>query len=178
MFPSADTSPCLPLPSSGFRGRPFREPCGSPPSPVLWAHKTARPSFPLASGFPWPTVPPMVRRGWGALLGSWEIPVESCPELETPATPAALALSVVRVLPSAKSTASASQRYKISELNLHGLFPRCVRFVPTSHPVNSNTRYRPACYALAGRDLHPLDFIRKFHLTHLGSSFSKLYQAR
>jgi hypothetical protein len=30
----------------------------------------------------------MVRRRWRALLGSWEIPLEACPELGTPATPA------------------------------------------------------------------------------------------
>jgi len=29
----------------------------------------------------------MVRRGWGAILGSWEIPLEACPDLGTPATP-------------------------------------------------------------------------------------------
>src|SRR5882762_8885228 len=29
----------------------------------------------------------MVRRSWRALLGSWEILVEACPELGTPATP-------------------------------------------------------------------------------------------
>ncbi len=88
MFPSPDTSACSPLPSSGYRGRPSREPCGSPPSQVLWVRKTARPSVPVASGFPWRPVPPVVRRRWGALLGSWEIPVEACPELGTPAIPA------------------------------------------------------------------------------------------
>jgi len=88
MFPSADTSACSPLPSSGYRGCSLRKPCGSPPSPVLRGRKTARPSFPVASGFPWQSVPPMVRRRWGALLGSWEIPLEACPELGTPATPA------------------------------------------------------------------------------------------
>ena len=88
MFPSADTSACSPLPSSGCRGRSLRKPCGSPPSPVLRGRKTARPSFPVASGFPWRSVPPMVRRRWRALLGSWEIPLEACPELGTPATPA------------------------------------------------------------------------------------------
>src|SRR5215831_11448587 len=41
--------------------------------------------------------------------------------------------------------ASASPRETISELNLHGLLPHCVRFAPTSRPVNGNTRYRPAC---------------------------------
>jgi len=54
-------------------------------------------------------------------------------------------ISVVRMLPSALLTASASQPAEFSELNLHGLLPCCVRFAPTSHPVNGNTRYRPAC---------------------------------
>jgi hypothetical protein len=47
----------------------------------------------------------------------------------------------------------------ISELNPHGLLTHCVRFAPTSCPVNGNTRYRPARYrfdraglAPAGRD--------------------------
>ena len=54
-------------------------------------------------------------------------------------------ISVVRMLPSASLTASASRQAEFSELNLHGLLPCCVRFAPTSHPVNGNTRYRPAC---------------------------------
>src|ERR1700681_367385 len=49
------------------------------------------------------------------------------------------------MLPSASLTASASQRAEFSELNLPGLLPCCVRFAPTSHPVNGNTHYRPAC---------------------------------
>ncbi len=48
------------------------------------------------------------------------------------------------MLPSALLTASASQQAEFSELNLHGLLPCCVRFAPTSRPVNGNTRYRPA----------------------------------
>src|ERR1039457_1165104 len=36
-----DTSTCSSLPSSGYRGRPLREPCGSPPSQVLLNRKTA-----------------------------------------------------------------------------------------------------------------------------------------
>ena len=46
-----------------------------------------------------------------ALLGSWEIPLEACPELGTPATPARPRNSGrCRILPSATLTASASQR--------------------------------------------------------------------
>jgi hypothetical protein len=72
-------------------------------------------------------------------------------------------ISVARMLPSALLTASASQPAEFSELNLHGLLPCCVRFAPTSHPVNGNTRFRPVCSTLTGRDLHPLDSNKKFH---------------
>jgi hypothetical protein len=48
--------------------------------------------------------------------------------------------------------------------DLRGLLPRCVRFAPTSHPVNGNTRYWPVCSTLTRRDLHPLDRTKRFHL--------------
>jgi hypothetical protein len=60
-------------------------------------------------------------------------------------------------------TASASQLAEFSELNLHGLLPCCVRFAPTSHPVNGNTRFRSVCSTVTERDFHPLDSIKKFH---------------
>jgi len=82
------------------------------------------------------------------------------------------------VLPSALLTASASQPAEFSELNLHGLLPCCVRFAPTSRPVNGNTRFRPVCSTLTGRDLHPLDSIKKFHRFIFGSSSSRLFPAR
>jgi hypothetical protein len=71
--------------------------------------------------------------------------LEACPELVTPATPAR-PRSVGR--PDAafrlvNSVGIALSRF--SELNLRGLLPCCVRFAPTSRPVNGNTRYRPAC---------------------------------
>jgi hypothetical protein len=43
---------CFPLPSSGYRGRSLRKPCGSPPSPVLWGRKTAQPSLRASFGRP------------------------------------------------------------------------------------------------------------------------------
>ena len=82
------------------------------------------------------------------------------------------------MLPSALLTASASQPAEFSELNLHGLLPCCVRFAPTSRPVNGNTRFRPVCSTLTGRDLHPLDSIKKFHRLIFGSSSSRLFPAR
>src|SRR5215813_8655762 len=84
-FLSADSYACFPLPSSGFRGRPFPVPCGSPPSPVLWGRKTAPVSVRASSGRPLvartsrPIAgggPPWCERKWGALFGSWAIPVE------------------------------------------------------------------------------------------------------
>jgi len=143
MFPSPATYVCSPLPSSGYRGRSLRKPCGSPPSSVLRAHKTARPSFqspPVSLGGQL-----LSARGDGEL--SWvpgESLLEACPELGTPATPArprdigrpSAAFRLVN------SVGIATSRF--SELNLHGLLLCCVRFAPTSHPVNGNTRYRPA----------------------------------
>jgi hypothetical protein len=85
---------------------------------------------------------PLSSEKWRALMGSWAIPVDTCPGLETPATPARpRSNGRCRILPSAEMTASASQRDKISELNPHGLLPNCVRFTPTSRPVNGNTRF-------------------------------------
>src|SRR6266699_3199306 len=86
--------------------------------------------FPLAGRYL-----PMVRRRWRALLGSWEIPLEACPELGTPAT---LAQPCIIGRPDTtfhSLTASASQRAEFSELNLCGLLPCCVRFAPTSRPM-------------------------------------------
>jgi len=41
----------------------------------------------VASGLPWRPSYRSCERRWGALLGSWEIPLETCPELATPAIP-------------------------------------------------------------------------------------------
>ena len=89
------------------------EPCGSPPSSVLWGRKTAPPSFLAPFGRPSGTpLPPLLQceRRWRALLGSWAIPVEACLGLETPAIPARPRyIGRYRMLPSASFTASASQ---------------------------------------------------------------------
>src|SRR5215831_2012060 len=56
---------------------------------------------------------------------------------------------------------------RISELNLHGLLPHCVRFAPTSHPVNGNTRYRPACSLWPGGTYTRWIPLRSFAITSL-----------
>ena len=88
MFPSADTSACSPLPSSGYRGRSLWNPAVPHLHRYygfvrLLVHLSRSPPVSLGG-----SVPPMVRRRWGALLGSWEIPLKACPELGTPAIPA------------------------------------------------------------------------------------------
>jgi hypothetical protein len=145
-FLSSDTCTCSPLPSSGSRGRSLRKPCGSPPSQVLRVRKTAPPSVcgrlwsPLAAAFPLSRAKMVSSPGF---LGN---PFESMPRARDSGDPGTTSqISVVRMLPSALLTASASQQAEFSELNLRGLLPCCVRFAPTSHPVNGNTRYRPAC---------------------------------
>jgi len=75
-------------------------------------------------------------------VSSWAIPLAACPGLGTPAILARPCVNGrCQMLPSARLTASASQREKISELIPHGLLPCCLRFAPTSHPVNGKTRY-------------------------------------
>src|ERR1700681_4233362 len=91
------------------------------------------------------------------------------------------------MLPSAAETASASQRCKISELNLHGLLPCCVRFGTHQSPGEWQHSL-PACsLALTGRDFHPLDFIKWFPLLHYwflhfhaypSATYRKSYTAR
>ena len=158
-----DTSAWFRLPSSGYRGRPSPEPCGSPISLVLCGSKTARRSVTDTSGLPWcrltatsricslrseeilatsgglvvsRQVKPHLcfRQRSGALLRSREVSVKACPGLGTPAILDRLALRRVQMLPSARLTASASQRYKFSGLNTRGLLSHCVRFVTHQSP--------------------------------------------
>ena len=138
-------APVPPFPPVG----PVAAPCGSPAVPHLHRYygvvRLLIHPCAIASGFPWRSRFRSCERRWRALLGSWGIPLEACPELGTPATSARpcnsgrpdAAFRLVNGVGIATS--------RISELNLHGLLPCCVRFAPTSRPVNGNTRYRPAC---------------------------------
>jgi hypothetical protein len=69
-------------------------------------------------------------------------PCGACPGLGTPASRPDLANNGrCQILPSARLNTSASPRQTISGLNPHGLLPPCLRFTPTSRPVNGKTRY-------------------------------------
>jgi hypothetical protein len=131
MFPSTDTSVRPPLPSSGYRGRPFREPCGSPPSPVLWASKTARPSIPSAFGLPWQPGTSHGEEGMGSSPGFLGNPFGSMPRSRDSGDSGnALALAGDRMQPSTLQTASASQRSQFRS----SIFAACFLAVYASHP--------------------------------------------
>ena len=102
-----------------------------------------------------------VREETGGLPGSWGIPVNACPGLGTPAAPNDLAVPVVRMLSSARLTASTSATVTISELNPRGPRPRCLRFTPTSRPARGKARYRPARYGFGRAGLSPAGLFRE-----------------
>src|SRR5207253_899893 len=104
---------------------------------------------------------------WRALLGSWEIPLETCPELGTPAIPGRP--SQLRSYP------DAAFRWwdgvGIATTIDFGAEPsRPASLLCTLHTHQSPGEWQhslPACsLALTGRDLHPLDFIKWFPLLH------------
>ena len=68
-----------PLPSSGYRGRSFQKPCGSPPSQVLLGHKTAHPSVHGHLRSPLATVLPLLRAEMGSSPGFMGNPFGNMP---------------------------------------------------------------------------------------------------
>jgi hypothetical protein len=154
------------------------KPCGSPPSSVLRGHKTAPPSVDSAYGLPWRPRYRSCERRWRALLGSWGIPLEACPELGTPATPAR-----------PRNIGRPDAAFRL--VNSVGIAMSRVFGAESSRPASLlctlRTHQSPgewqhslsACVvALAVRDLHPLDSIKGFHRLILGSSSSTLSPAR
>lgn len=114
----------------------------------------------------------------GALLGSWEIPLEACPELGTPATPAR---------PRIIGRPSAAFRL----VNGVGIATRRVFGAESSRPASLLCTLRthqspgewqhslPVCLLDCDeRDFHPPDSIKKFHRFIFGSSSSRLFPAR
>ena len=167
MFPSTDTSPCSPLPSSGYRGRSFRKPCGSPPSPVLRGRKTARPSVLGRLRSPLAAVLPLSRSGDGELSWVHGKSLETCPELGTPAIPGRP--SQLRSYPDAafRSPNGVGIATK-TDFGAESSRPASLLCTLRTHQSPGEWQHSlPACsLALAGRDLHPLDFGKWFPLLH------------
>ena len=183
MWLCADTSTCSPLPSSGYRGRPLREPCGSPPSQVVWVRKTARLSVAAASGLPWQQV--SARRGfvrfprgepsspetwscWGWAKTDAHIRTETgssprftgspfgcMPRPSTPATLGQPRMTAVQVLPSAPATASTSLCLRFRSSILAACILAVYASTAVSRPTTGNTRYRPARYGFDRAGLAP-----------------------
>src|SRR5215468_860526 len=110
---------CFPLPSSECRGRPFPEPCGSPPSPVLWGRKTAPTSVRASSGRPLVarTSRPIAGGGPPGVRGNGELSsvpgpsLWSMPWAKDPGESARPRdIGRCQILPSASVTTSASHR--------------------------------------------------------------------
>ena len=95
---------------------------------------------------------------------SWRILVKACPGLGTPAAPNDLALSVVQMLPSALTMASASA----AMIDFGAESSRPATLLSTLRPPSVTRREArlatglPAT-ALAGLDLHQLDSYERFH---------------
>jgi hypothetical protein len=183
----------------------LREPCGSPPSSVLWNRKTAHlplPSPPVSLGDRRLRVEGLfasrgeslvphgtwflwvgrnlahIREKQGALLGSREIPLVSMPRASDSGDPE-------HTSPNGAPDAAFRLQHgvgiamrSISELIPRGLLTRCVRFAPASHPANGNTRCRPARYGFDRAGLAPAGLHKEVSLTHHSSPSSALIPAR
>ncbi len=178
MFPSADTSACSPLPSSGCRGRSSWKPCGCPPSQVLWGHKTARPSVPVASGFPWRSVPPMVRRRWRSSPGFLGNPFGSMPRARDSGDPGATSHigrpgAAFRLV---NSVGIATSRVFGAESSR----PASLLCTLRTHQSPGEWQHSlPVCLLDCDRaGLTPAGFRQEVSPFHLGSSSSKLFPAR
>ena len=154
------------------------EPCGSPPSSVLWVRKTARPH----------PCPPLVSLGdrvtalvsgeMASSPGFLENPFESMPRARDSGDPGGA--SQYR---SAKCSLPPCQQRRHRNHRVFGAEPsRPASLLCTLRTHQSPGEWQhslPACsLAFAGRDLHPLDSIKWFHLLSFGSSSPKLSPAR
>ena len=197
------SSTCSSLPSSGYRGRPLREPCGSPPSPVLWNRKTARlpfPAPPVSLGdrfsslrvirFPGEALvpqgtwffglgkPAQLSGEAGSSPGFTGNPLISMPRASDSGDPGHPRLPALPDAAFRAANGVGIAMRSISELNPRGLLTRCVRFAPASRPTNGNTRCRPARYGFDRAGLAPAGLHQEVSLTHLSSPSSALFPAR
>jgi hypothetical protein len=169
-------APVPPFPPVG----PVAAPCGSPavPSQVLRVRKTAPPSICGRLWSPWADAFPLLRAEMVSSPGFLGNPLEACPELGTPATPAR-----------PRNSGRPDAAFRL--VNGVGIATSRVFGAESSRPASLLCTLRthqspgewqhslPACMlALAVRDLHPLDSFKGFHRLIFGSSSSKLFPAR
>ena len=115
----------------------------------------------------------------GSALGFLGNPLESMPRARDSGGPQdALALTAVWVQPSTRITASASA--SANDFGAESSRPASLLCTLRTHQSPGAWQHSlPACLlALAGRDLHPLDSDKRFHLLILSSSSSKLFPTR
>jgi len=171
-------APVSPFPPVG----PVAAPCRSPAVPHLHRYygvvRLLLHPYAVASGFPWRSRFRSCEQRWRALLGSWGIPLEACPELGTPATPAR-PRSIGR--PDAAFRLVNSVGIAMSQVfGAESSRPASLLCTLRTHQSPGEWQHSlPACMlALAVRDLHPLDSIKGFHRLIFGSSSSTLFSAR
>src|SRR5215467_9329163 len=156
MFPLIDTSSCSPLPSSGSRGISASVPRSHRYYRFVRLLHILHVSSPVSLTWRYSSPP----RGWREMQrsfpSSWGILVNTFHGLETPVAPLDLAISVQRMLPSARLTASASTTTK--DFGADSSRPMFSLSTLRTHPVtrlNGKTRCRAASYGFTQVGLSP-----------------------
>src|SRR5262249_2121530 len=160
--------PCIPR-----SGRPDVHPVppvgsgwtSSPPSLVLRVSKT--PPHPSRRSLVSldRAIPPLARRRRGGLPGSWGIPLRACLGLETPAARRGPRLSVLAMLPSAESNASASATSYDFGAESARPAPSLSNASPRRSPdAGARLATGLLATALTGLDFRQLDSVERFHV--------------
>ena len=135
-------------------------------------------SVPTSLGFGQRLPSRILRRRRQDLPGSWGI-LANVPRSQTPVGRAVLTLAVRPDVAFRLSQRRRPPRVVALEAQSRSPLARCLRFAGRVTPARRKTRYRPAGWALAGRDFHPLDSIVKFQVgRHLPSSRPRLRLAQ
>ena len=155
------------------------EPCASPPSSVLWVRKTARPPVRVRLWSPLAIALPLLRAGMASSPGFLGNPFGNMPRASDSGDfgpPFAIA-----VVPDTAFRHFNDVGYRHdSNFGAESSRPASLLCTLRTHQSPGEWQHSlPACsLALAGRDSHPLDFIKWFPYFITGSSTSTLIPAR